>query len=121
MFIQDPKEFLFFSEDYKQFCFYYYNFIEDQMHLTVEVIQATYEASGTSTNLACHLIFGFFIVSLFAILGYFTSYFLTKMKNVLNDCKDFIVYLPNNFFQDTSTLRKFLMEMANEIKMQSNV
>ena len=52
---------------------------------------------------------------------YFTSYFLTKMKNVLNDCKDFVISVPNDFITETSSLRKFLMEMANEIKMQSNV
>jgi hypothetical protein len=118
---KNSKDLLFFSEDYRQLSFYYYNFIEDQMHLPVDKIKATYKESGDSAGSSCHLIFGFFIVSLFAILSYFTSYFLTKMKNVLNDCKDFMVNLPNNFFKDSSALRKFLMEMANEIKMHSNV
>ena len=115
------RDLFIYSEDYQNFCFYYYNFIEDHIHLPVDVIQATYLASGNSTVLFCHLIFVSFLISLFAILMYFTSYFLTKMKNVLNDCKDFVISVPNDFITETSSLRKFLMEMANEIKMQSNV
>ena len=114
-------EILFYSEDYKQFCFYYYNFIEDQIRLPIKIIADTYISSGSEAYANNHLIFSFFIISLFIILSYFTNYFLTKMKNVLNDCKDFIVHLPNNFFTETSSLKRFLFDMANEIKMQSNV
>ena len=112
---------LFFSNDYKQFCFYYYDFIEDQIMLPITMINNTYTNSSSTALIDNHLIFSFFILSLFIILSYFTTYFLTRMKNVLNDCKDFMVHLPNNFFQETSTLKRFLLDMANEIKMQSNV
>jgi hypothetical protein len=120
MFINN-SEILFYSEDYKQFCFYYYNFIEDQIELPIKIIADTYISSGSEAYSNNHLIFSFFIISLFIILSYFTNYFLTKMKNVLNDCKDFVVHLPNNFFTETSSLKRFLFDMANEIKMQSNV
>ena len=116
-----PGKSLFYSDDYKQLCFYYYNFIEEQIQLPMKVITDTYTSSGSAALTNNHLIFSFFIISLFVILSYFTNYFLTKMKNVLNDCKDFVVHLPNNFFNETTTLKRFLFDMANEIKMQSNV